>query len=244
MKLNKLHYNFLYTKKVYSITVLLASVCLFILLIQSNIFSSLRDFDVNRELYVSDFLFNGLNLIKILIVFYSMLVVIYTFILNKYDVFLVSRYSKKSIIISKLLVVLFINITLSLVLNLFYLVLWFILDTEVSVYIIFDFLSKMSIFTIYYSLFFILLVTILDNLFIIMIPFVGYLVSSLSIDYGLEVSKLSVSSTLLNSVFPDLLVLNSHFEYVYGCVFVITIIGCYLAVIIYLFLNKDLSLYS
>ncbi len=87
----------------------------------------------------------------------------------------------------------------------------------------------------------ILLVVTFDNLFIIIIPFIGYLISNLSIDYGLEISKISSVSKGLNVLFPDLILINNSFEYVYGVLFVLSIILVQLLMAIYRYLEKDIT---
>jgi len=240
MNLFKLHYRFTQSKKVYKITLSLVVISFSILLVQSNILSNLDDFEIHRNFYIDDYLFNGINLIKIVVVVFCMLTSIYSLYINKYEVFLISRYTKKIIIITKILVILWINMVFSIILTMFYMILWLGIDGNVSVDIMFELLVFSTLFSIYYNLMFSLLVIIFENLFISFIPFIGYIVSNLSIDYGVELSKLSTISKILNIFFPDIVIINRHFSYVYGSVFVVAIVCTMFLYLINRYLYKDL----
>lgn len=240
MNLIKLHYKFMQSKKVYIITLSLVTIVFLILLIQSNILSNFDDFDIRRNLYIDDYLYNGINLLKIVVVVFSMLTVIYSLLINKYDIFLVSRYSRKFIIITKTLVMLLINITLSVILTMLYLVFWLLIDSNVTVDIMFQVLIHFTLFSIYYTIIFSLLILFFENLFISFIPFIGYIVSNLSIDYGIDMDKINSTSRFLNIVFPDILIINRHFYYVYGVVFVLATVCFMFLLLISRYLYKDL----
>ncbi|AIO19304.1 hypothetical protein KQ51_01428 [Candidatus Izimaplasma bacterium HR1] len=225
MNLLKVHYKFLFTKKVLVVMVILLIISYMIILLQSNLLSSLVDLDINRELYIKGYSYDGLNLIKIVTVLFTMLVGIYSFYISKYDVFLISRNSKTRIIISKFLTVSFISIMFSLCLVLFYSVLWVILDINVELIMIVELLLKMSLFSVYYSLLYAFLVINFNNLFIMVMPFMGYLISNLSIDYGVKIDEIERGSRIINVLFPDLIVLDGAFEYIYGSYFVLSVLA-------------------
>lgn len=211
-----------------------------ILLLQSGILNNYTDYDIHRDYYLNEFLYNGTNIIKIITVMYSMLVCIYGFYISKYDVFLIGRFCRNKTIISKVSVVLWINSLFLLSLSIFYLCLWVVIDNSISVNIIYIFTFKMMLFVMYYTVLFAILIIIFENLFIIILPFVGYLVSNFSIDYGLEVQHVSSTSKLLNTIFPDLIVLNKGFEYVYGWVYVLSMFVLFTGLLFYQYKHNDL----
>ncbi len=242
MNILKIHSNFLTTKKIQLVTISLILITFLVLLVQSNVGNRPPDFLIHKAFYLTEYKYTGLNILKIISVLYSMLMCMYAFYISKYDIFLISRFSRKEIIISKIVVVLRNNLMFSIVLGVFYLCLWVMIDNNLEVNIIIYFLTKMSLFIIYFTILFSLLVIIFDNFFIIIIPFIGYLVSNLSIDYGIKMNELNATSKLLNVIFPDLIVINGGFEYVYGSIFVFSILLTNLSCILYYYTHKDIRI--
>jgi hypothetical protein len=56
-------------------------------------------------------------------------------------------------------------------------------------------------------------------------PFMGYLISNLSIDYGVKIDEIERGSRIINVLFPDLIVLDGAFEYIYGSYFVLSVLA-------------------
>lgn len=240
-KLLYLHYDFLYTKIIRSISVVLVLIMGFILLFQSNLIGDSLDRLIHLEFYTESFLINGLNIIKTMIVVYSMLFSIYSFSMNKYDVFLIYRTSRAKLIVSKLVIVMFIVVSSMLTYYLFF-SLFLIILANTTFLFLFELFLQLLIFTVFYSLFFSLLLLIFDNLFVAIIPFVGYIISSFSIDYGVLFSEISSFSKMIHVMFPDLIVLNKKILFIFGETFVLIEVVLFLLLCIKIYDKNDIKL--
>lgn len=242
MNLLRTQYEFLYTKKIHLITLVVVFINLIILTLQSSILTLPDDFTIHQQYYINEFQQNGFTIIKMIVLLYSMFVSIYALYISKYDVFLVGRYSKELIFSTKLSVIVFINTVLLVVLSMMYFCLLLLLGMKICVNIILLILLKSLLFMVFYTVLTSLLLVIFNNMFVSLVPLLGYFVSNLSIDYGVELSKLSTSSKILNLFFPDLIVISSSYDYVYGGVIVLCFIIIYLSLFLYISLQKDIYL--
>lgn len=241
IKLLNLQYQFLYTKKIKLITLTLFVLTSIVLILQSNLCTNQSDFDIHRKIYLDDFIYNGLNLIKIILVIYIMLSSVYAFYIGNYDGFLLNRYSRKKIVFTKLIIITCLNMIISLSLMMFYLILWRLIGIGIETDVILKLLSNFSLFLMYYTVIFSLLIIIFDNLFIIILPFIGYLLSNLSVDYGVSIKELSTTSKLVHLIFPDLLFINRSFDYIYGGIFVLSMVVTFLSLSIAVYIKKDFA---
>lgn len=220
MSLLKLQYNFILTKKVKIISAILISLTWIILILQSGLFEDTSYLIYNREVLISAFIYDGFNIIKIVAVLYSMLLAIYVIYLNKYDVFIVTRKSRIKVILSKVAVILFLELMFVLYLFVVYGIIWGLLDVNVTMSEIGVYLFHIIELTTYYALLNIALTLVFYSIFIAVIPFIGYLISNFSIDYGISIHELSNTSKFLNLFFPDLLIFDKEICFIYGILIV------------------------
>ena len=101
ISLVKLHFSYLFSWKIIYI-------CLFTLLISLVSFIFLSNFFYNNNLlvfygdyYNDEYIFSSLSLIKIVILLQSIFIVINGFVINKYDIYLLIRSNRTSVILSK-----------------------------------------------------------------------------------------------------------------------------------------------
>jgi len=240
MRLLKLQYNYTLTKKVRLISAVLIALTWIVLILQSGLLENGSNLAYNREQLINSFLYDGFNIIKIVGVLYSMLLSIYVFYLNKYDVFIIPRKSRIKTILSKIAIVLFLEGLFILYLFLFYAIIWGVLDYTVTIDEVLKYLSYLTVLNIYYALFSILLIVLFTSIFSVVIPFIGYLISNLSMDYGISISELDTSSMFLNLFFPDLLIFNKEIYYIYGIVIVLDISMIILVLIIIKYKVEDI----
>ena len=232
MNLIKLQYNFILTKKVKLISAILILLTWVVLLLQSGLLENGSNLVYNREAMIISFLYDGFNIIKIVVVIFSMLLSIYVFYLNQYDVFLVPRKSRMKIILSKIGIVLILEVLFVVYLFLVYAIILGVLDSSINFGDLMVQMSNLINLSIYYSLCYITLIMIFSSIFIVVLPFIGYLCSNLSMDYGVSSNELDSSSKFLNIFFPDLLIYKREIYFVYGALFVFDISILLLALII------------
>lgn len=223
MTLLKLQYNFILTKKVRLISAILIALTWIVLILQSGLLEDNSYLLYNREVLITSFIYDGFNIIKIVAVLYSMLLAIYVMYLNKYDVFIVTRKSRMKVIFSKILVIVILEILFVLYLFIVYGIIWGLLDSSVTIGEMNIYLLHITILSIYYALLNIALIIIFSSIFIVIIPFIGYLISNLSMDYGISIKELDNSSKFLNLFFPDLLIFNQEICFVYGILTIVDI---------------------
>ena len=161
---------------------------------------------------------------KVIIVIFTTFSVIYAFIFNSYDIFLIMRSSKIKVIISKIIVTTGLNIFIGTILYIMFIIIWLLTPYQFFVNIIATGLLRVVMFIMFYSLIEIMLIIIFKHIYILIIPLLGFLVSTYSIDLGVEVSDLSTFSLLINLGFPDLINVDNSFQFLYGDFFIITVL--------------------
>ncbi len=232
MKLIKLQYNFILTKKVKVISSLLISLTWIVLLLQSELLDKGSNLIYNRELIVTSLLYDGFNIIKIISVLYSMLLTVYVFYLNSYDVFIVTRKSRIKVILSKVVTLLGLEVLFVMYLFLMYVIIWGLLDYNITILDVLPYLGYLLILSCYFTLMNIILIVVFSSIFIVIIPFGGYLLSNLSIDYGISVNEIEESSKLLNLFFPEVFIYHKEVFFVYSPLIVLDISILFLVLII------------
>ncbi len=237
----RLNMDFLVTKKFKIISLIIIVITCFILVFISNITKTEEELSYNVLLYQRLFLYEGFNIVKVIGILLSMLVVINGFLINDYDLFIITRVNRKKTLIGKVIAVFLTEIYIMTYIYLIFVILYGVLYTELTFNITIMWLIKLIFFQMYYSLIFIMLTSIYKSVFIVILPFVGYLVSSFSIDFDTDIDGLSNFSKMINFVFPDLIVFQGEIGFLYGVVFVFG--GCILLFIITFkqYLQTDLS---
>ncbi|KFZ26130.1 MAG: hypothetical protein KQ78_01626 [Candidatus Izimaplasma bacterium HR2] len=205
ISLIKLHFSYLFSWKIIYIS-------LIIILITMISFVFLSKFYVDHNLlvyyesfYLEEYLFSSISLIKIVVLLQSMFLVINGFIINKYDVYILIRRDRILTLTSKLMVLIIGIVIFILFLYLLMNIIGLFLTPYYQVDInLFEFLIDLVIFGVLYTLLYVLLIIITKNMYSLLIIFITYFVSSISLEYLVLKSDLSLFSKLLNLVFVDI----------------------------------------
>jgi hypothetical protein len=195
----------------------------------------------NRDSYLDTFLFDALSIMKIVFILYILMNVLYSFILSDYDIFFLSRVSRIKTIVGKVIITLSINLFFGTLIYLLFVIIWSLTPYDIYVNSLLVTYLRIVLFISYYSLLNILLAVIFRHVYILMIPFVGYLISSFSLDYGLALQEQNHFSKSINLLFPDLIDVNHTFSYIYGDIFIIGMIIVFIYGIIKRYSEKDIK---
>ena len=242
ISLIKLHFSYLFSWKIIYIS-------LIIILITMISFVFLSKFYVDHNLlvyyesfYLEEYLFSSISLIKVVVLLQSMFLVINGFIINKYDVYLLIRRDRILTLTSKLMVliigiVVFI-LFLYLIMNIIGLFLTPYYQLDIN---LFEFLIDLVIFGVLYTLLYVLLIIITKNMYSLLVIFITYFVSSISLEYLVLKSDLSLFSKLLNLVFVDIgYFKNLGYDLYYSNLYYIALCFGLLEVILVLYNKSDI----
>ncbi len=235
------HFSFLYSKKINIITFGLIGLTLILNIYFSNIFSDYSEIMFNRQSYLDTFLFDSYSIMKIIFILYILMNVLYSFILSDYDIFFLTRVSRIKTVMSKAIITLLINIFFGTVIYLLFAIIWSLTPYDIDVNSLLVIYLRVVLFICYYSLLNILLVVMYKHIYILMIPFVGYLISSFSLEYGVDFQSQNHFSKSINFLFPDLIDFNHTFSYMYGDVFIMGMIIIFTFGIIRRYSEKDIK---
>lgn len=205
INLIKLHFNYLFSWKIIYISLIILVINLVSFTILSKFYIEDNLLMFYQDFYFEEYLFSSISLMKITILIQSMFIVINSFIINKYDVYLVLRKSKTLVIISKVIVLVSGTIIFSLLLYLIMNIIGMFLTSYYSFsYEIFDLLVDLIIFSSIYTFLFIIMIIIFKNMYSLLLIFIIYFVNNISLEYLIFKSDLNGFSKLLNLVFVDI----------------------------------------
>jgi|GEM_PF-3004822 len=226
----KLHLSYLYTKKIISITYIILLITGFFCFLFSKLYLGHQELLINHIVYKDSYIFDSLSTIKIIMVVYIMFTTIYSFVLNQYDGFLITRSTRKIIISSKIISQVTINLLFGYIIILTFLVIWLITPYIINFTIIIKLFYVFTLFITFYTILSIFLIITFRQLYVLIIPVVGFFVTTFSIDYGSSINEISHFTKLIIFLFPDFIYSSKTFHYVYSEMF-------YLSAILLLFLN-------
>lgn len=205
ISLLKLHFSYLYSWKIIYISLIIILISMISFIFLSNFYIEHNLLVFYSEYYEEEYMFGSLSLIKLVIVLQSMFLVINGFVINKYDVYLVSRISRKRVILSKV-VILVLGIT---IFTIFIYLIFNIVGLFLTPYYSFrnehlSILLDLLIFGVIYLLLDILMIIIFKNMYTLVIIFIIYFMSNISLEYLVFKSEISGFSKLLNLLFVDI----------------------------------------
>ena len=238
----KIHFSFLYSIKINIITYVLVFLTVILNIYFSNITSGYTEMIFNQESYLDTFLFDAFSIMKVIFILYILMNVLYGYILSNYDIFFLLRVSRKRSIVGKIIVTLFINLFFGTVIYLCFGIIWTLTPYDICVNTLLISYLRVVLFISYYTLLDVLLVILFRHVFILIIPFIGYLISSFSLDYGVAVYNQNHFSKSANFLFPDLINNNDSFNYIYGDIFIISMIVIFIYGIVKKYQEKDIKL--
>jgi len=205
ISLFKLHFYYLFSWKTIYITLGLVVVSIISFLIFSKFYLDVDLLLFDSEYYKNQYYFESLNYIKLNIIIYNMFLVINGFSLNKYDLFLLVRRSKKQVITSKIIVLLLGNgVLITFFYSLFLIIGLFLTPymnvTKNDLMIFFD----LVIFGGVYLLIFIVVYLHSGSIYSLLIVIIGFFISDLTVDYNALRSNASTIVKVINLVFVSI----------------------------------------
>ncbi len=205
INLIKLHFSYLYSWKIIYISLIILLISLISFTFLSNFYYDNNLLVFYSDYYTEEYTFSSLSLIKIIVLLQSMFIVINGFVINKYDVYLLIRSNRLSVILSKIITmligVIIFTVSIYLLMNIIGLFLtpYYKFSSE-HLNIMYD----LIIFSILYTLLYIFLIITIKNMYSLLIIFILYFISNISSEYLVMKSDLSIFTKLINLVFPDI----------------------------------------
>lgn len=204
ISLIKLHFSYSYSWKTIYIILIIFGISILSFVFLSNFYLDHSTLIFNREYYQDEYVYSSLTLIKIFILLQAMYTVINGFVINKYDVYLVIRRNRTSVISSKVISMVIGIMVFTTILY----VLMNIIGLFLTPYFIFtrdyiDLFFDLIIFSVLYTLLNTILIIIVKNMYSLLLVFILYFISNISIEYLVIKSELSVFSKMLNLIFTD-----------------------------------------
>ena len=215
------NYKFLYTKNVRLVFQILIALLSILFIFISKIYVDPSTLDYYQSEYSLNYLYTGSGLLKLIILLYLMLFSLYAFSYNQYDVFFIVKSSKKEQTIAKLFIVILINFVYTTFMVLFFVIPLVILNNNLSLEIIQNYMLSFHLYATYYLLCFIMLISLFDTIFIVIVPIVGYFISTIFTEIEMGITDLSLFAKYWHIIFPDFVIENYKIQYVYGTVFVL-----------------------
>lgn len=218
----KLQYHYLFPSKMIFITYGVIAIAFSGFLLLSSCFLPVQELLFHQSLYRQDYYLDGLNFLKLITVIYSMFLVINGYVLHHYDFYLILRSKKKNtVFISKMLVLLLGNVVfISYCFFLFLFIPLFLtpyFHFELKLVALY---GKMILFGNYYLLLYILIYTIANNIYSLVMVISAYFLSSLTTEYFLEKADIQTVAKIMNLLFVDLAYyLPDGFDFYYGPLF-------------------------
>ena len=243
INLVKLHFSFLFSWKIIYISLITLLISLVSFIFLSNFYYDTNLLVFYGDYYNEEYIFSGLSLIKIVILSQSMFIVINGFVINKYDIYLLIRNSRSSVILSKIITMLLgiIVFTLSLYL------LMNIIGLFLTPYYRFhsDFLGIMYdlvVFSILYTILYIFLIIVFKNMYSLLLIFILYFISNISVEYLVIKSNLPPFTKFINLMFPDIgYFSNIGYDLYYSNLYYIALCIALIEGILVIYIKTDIS---
>ena len=205
ISLYRLHFSYLFSKKILVSSTILLLVSLISLLLFSKFYLDYELLLFNSVFYNEEYYFESINYLKIVIVLFNMFLVINGFALNNYDIFLLVRRNKKQIITSKVITLLIGSSVLIVILYLIFLIIGLLLTPYMVVNITnLKLLLDLLIFGSVYLLIFISVYLFSGVIYSILLVIIGFFISDLSLDYDIYHHNASLITKITNLVFVNI----------------------------------------
>ena len=238
-----LHFHYLFSWKVFYITALILILSTICFLYFSNFY---LDYDLllfNRKYYFEEYYFESISLIKIIVILFNMFIVINSFIINKYDLLLISRRSRKEVIVSKVLSLLIINNGFSIILFLLFLVTGMFLTPYMSITILdLNLLGDILIFGSIYQMIYILVYFSNKTIYALILVIVGYFISDIVTDSFILKENVTSFSKFLNIIFVNVnYYTNEGYSLLFGKTMGITVFMILFLCVVFIYYNSDIT---
>lgn len=243
INLVKLHFSYLFSWKIIYINLISILFCLVVFVYLSNFYYNNTLLAFYSDFYNEEYIFSVLTLIKIVVLLQSMFIVINGFIINKYDVYLLIRSSRTRVITTKIATILIgtslFTVTLFLLFN--------IVGLYLTPYYEFknthlELLFDLVLFNVVYCLLYILLVTIIKNMYSLILVYILYFISDISVEYLVQKDNLSFFTKTINLIFPGIGFYSEiGFDLFYSKLYYLSLSALIVQVIITLYRKTDIT---
>lgn len=187
----------------------------------------------DKAYYYNEYYMESLNLAKMMIVLFNFVLVTNSFVFNKYDYFLITRKSRKEVIISKVFILLILSILYTFIIMFMFFLIPLFLTPYMRIFDFFDITKLMMVFSVYYLTLFIFFIIIFKHIYILFFSFSGYLISFLSSELLIKKSETSFFNSFISVFFPDIINYYVYgYDFLYGSIFVMSLTIILLLVII------------
>ena len=242
MSLIKLHFTYLFSWKIIYIGLIIVLINLVSVIVLSKFYIDHNLLVFYSEYYEEEYMFGSITLIKIMILMQSMFLVINGFVINKYDVYLVMRRDLKSVILSKIITMVF----GSMVFTSFLFLLMNITGLFLTEYYTFsssyiDLYYDLMVFSVLYTLLYIFLIILIKNMYSLLGILTMYFVSNISLEYLVIKSDLSWFSKVINLVFIDVgFFKDIGYDLFYSNTYYLALCFVFLELILLTYSNSDI----
>jgi hypothetical protein len=225
----KIHFSYLYTSKIRILTIFIVFFAFVVLFLQSNIWQPEDIYMIHQEEYYQSFMIEGLTVIKFLSILYITLLMTQSVLLNQYDMFLLVRFPRWIVVVSKSLISILVTLLFGITILLFYIMLLSYYYLNIDINVIYDTVLSFSLFIIFYVLLTQLVYYIFPHIVLGFIPIIGFFISSFSIEYHLEPESFDLLTKILHLLFVDLFINKQRIQFLYGKDYV----ACLIVVLIF-----------
>ncbi len=235
INLLKVHYQFLYTKWMKWITIVLIVLWLLLCIYISGASNGIMTLTYEKRYYQEMYMFDGTTFLKLFLLIFILFNSLYTQVFNSYDVILCNIEEKYKVLLSKLFVMTLYNILFASILVLIFTNIWAVLPYSISFATVLSLLLYTISYTTYVTIFQTIMYMIFQHMLILLVPFIIGFISIFSIDYGTLQSDFSRTQILIQILHPDLIYFEDTFQIGLGIVPLLTnlIIITYISIKIY-----------
>jgi len=194
-----------------------------------------------KDVYESEYIFEGINIVKLMLVSLSGVLGLQLLYYNRHDFYMLSRFERKKIILAKLIVGLFIIVFTGLLFMLIVDVIGLYITDYHNPFLFREYLS-IVFFGGYYFLLMSLVLIVFPNLVYFMAVIVLYFVSFLLSDTGILDVDYTVFIAMLHLVFPDVIIgYKNELLLLYGNTFLIIEMFLIINIVIRIYNTQDLT---
>ncbi len=243
ISLVKLHFSYLFSWKIIYISFITLLICLISFVLLSNFYLDNKLLLFYSDYYSEDYIFSSLSLIKIVILLQSMFLVINGFVLNKYDIYLLTRSNRTYVIFSKIITIIsgitIFTTALYLLMNIIGLFLTPYYEFQINhLSLLFD----LIIFSIIYTLLYVVLLVTVKNMYSLLIIFIIYFISNISLEYLVTKSDLPAFTKFINLTFPDIgYFRNVGYDLFYSNLYYLSLCIAIIQVILIIYKKTDIT---
>lgn len=239
LKLLKIHYKYLFSNRLFIILYIMLTFILVLSIYFSRFYYTKSDLVFNKAYYQIEYLLEMSNFLKITILLFIIINLIISYEFSKYDYFFLTRVSRKTFYLSKLLIFQVINaMYLVNAILIVYIIPLFLSEIIDKTVIRFSTLLYFLIFTLFYSNILLLIFQLGKHVSYTLIGFGFYLLLFINSEFLVIKEDVNVIYKTLSLLLIDLSIYDStHFESYYSLVYYLSLTTIFLLVNISVFIR-------